>query len=97
MGTEWALNQRVYCDAIANLGVKPTIDPFASRLNYKVRPFVAYQPGPTAFAIDAFTLLWESYLFYAFPPFSLIALALQKIQEKEATGLILVPKWPTQP
>lgn len=35
--------------------------------------------------------------FYAFPPFSLIALALQKIQEEEATGLILVPKWPTQP
>lgn len=36
-------------------------------------------------------------IFYAFPPFSLIALALQKIQEEEATGLILVPKWPTQP
>jgi len=58
---------------------------------------VAYQPDPEAFAIDAFTLSWESYLFYAFPPFSLIALALQKIQEEEATGLILVPKWPTQP
>ena len=41
-------------------------------------------------------LSWESYLFYDFPPFSLIALALQKIQEEEATGLILVPKWPAQ-
>jgi len=97
MGTEWALNQSVYCDAIAKLGFKPNIDLFASRLNYKVKPFVAYQPDPEAFAIDAFTLSWESYLFYAFPPFSLIALALQKIQEEEATGLILVPKWPTQP
>ena len=96
MGTEWALNHRVYCDVIAKLGDKPTIDLFASRLNYKVKPFVAYQPDPKAFAIDAFTLSWESYLFYASPPFSLIALALQKIQE-EATGLILVPKWPTQP
>lgn len=33
MGTEWALNQSVYCEAIAKLGVKPNIDPFASRLN----------------------------------------------------------------
>ena len=93
-----ALNQRVYCDAIAKLGFKPNIDLFASRLNYKVKPFVAYQPDPEAVAIDAFTLSRESYLFYSFPPFSLIALALQKIQEKEeATGLILEPKWPTQP
>ena len=81
METEWTLNQGVYCDAIAKLGVKPDIDLFASRLNYKVKPFVAYQPDQ-AFAIDAFTLSWESYLFYAFPPFSLIALALQKIQEE---------------
>ena len=91
VGTEWALNHRVYRDVIAKLGVKPTNDLFASRLNYKVKPFVAYQPDHEAFAIYAFTLSWESYLFYAFPPFSLIALALQKIQE-EATGLILVPK-----
>lgn len=58
MGTEWALNHRVYCDPIAKLGVKPTIDVLASRLNYKVKPFVARQPDPEAFAIDAFTLLW---------------------------------------
>ena len=42
MGTEWALNQRVYCDEIDKLGVKPNIDIFASRLNDKMKPFVAY-------------------------------------------------------
>ena len=63
MGTEWNLNQSVYCDAIAKLGVKPDIDLFASRLNYKVKPFVAYQPDPELFANDAFTLSWESYFF----------------------------------
>lgn len=73
IGTEWALNQRVYCDAIAKLGVNPNIDLFSSRLNYKVKPFVAYQPDPEAFAIDAFSLSWESYIFYVFPPFSLVA------------------------
>ena len=61
MRTEWALNQSVYCDAIAKLGFKPNVDLFASRLNYKAKPFVAYQPGPEAFAIDAFTLSWASY------------------------------------
>lgn len=77
--------------------MKPTIDLFASRLNYKLKPFVAYQPDPEAFAIDAFSLSWQSYLFYAFPPFSLMPTVLQKIQEEKATGLILIPKWPTQP
>ena len=73
IGTEWALNQRVYCDSIAKLGVNPNIDLFSSRLNYKVKPFVAYQPDPEAFAIDAFSLSWESYILYVFPPFSLVA------------------------
>ena len=62
MGTEWNLNQSVYCDAIAKLGVKPDIDLLASRLNY-IKPFVAYQPDPELFANDAFTLSWESYFF----------------------------------
>lgn len=46
MGTEWALNSSVYCDAMAKLGVKPNIDLFASRLNYKVKLLVANQPDP---------------------------------------------------
>ena len=68
MGTEWNLNQSLYCDAIAKLGVKPDIDLLASRLNYKVKPFVAYQPDPELFANDAFTLSWESY-FLCLPSF----------------------------
>ena len=39
---------------------------------------------------------WQHHLFYAFPPLSLITRVLQKIQEEKATGLLLVPKWPTQ-
>lgn len=86
----------MYCDAIAKLGVRPNTDLLASKLNCKLKPFVANQPDPEAFATHAFTLSWESYLFYAFPPFSLVALVIQNIQEEEATGLILVPMWPTQ-
>ena len=34
--------------------------------------------------------------FYAFPPFSVIMRTLQKIQQDQATGLLIVPLWPTQ-
>ena len=33
---------------------------------------------------------------YAFPPFSILQRVLQKFSEEEATGLLVVPNWPTQ-
>lgn len=35
--------------------------------------------------------------FYAFPPFCIIQKVLKKVQEDKATGLLVVPHWPTQP
>ena len=94
--TEWALNPQIYHDAIAELGKIPDIDLFASRLNYKCKLYVSYQPDPGAFAINAFHLSWNSLNFYAFPPVCIIQKVLHKIQEDSATGLVLVPYWPTQ-
>ena len=74
----------------------PDIDLFASRLNYLVKLYVAYTPDPEAFAIDAFHLSWGKYKFHASPPFSIISKVLQKVREDKATGLIVVPFWPTQ-
>jgi hypothetical protein len=34
--------------------------------------------------------------FYAFPPFSVIAMLLQKNQEEKATGTVVLPDWSTQ-
>ena len=48
-------------------------------------------------AINAFSISCKPYVFYAFPPFSIIPKVLQKIQAEEATGLLVVPCWPTQP
>ena len=95
--TEWALDHKIYQQGIQLLDLNPVIDLFASRLNYKVKPFIAYQPGPEAEAINAFTISWRPYFFYAFPPFSIIPLVLQKIRAEESTGLVVVPKWPAQP
>ena len=42
-------------------------------------------------------MCWEEYYFYAFPPFSVIATCLQKIEQDQAIGVIIVPLWQTQP
>ena len=47
--------------------------------------------------MDAFTLDWSSYVFFAFPPFSVLGRVVQKIQEDMAGGILLIPNWPTKP
>ena len=92
--TEWALHPQIYQDAIVHLGRTPDIDLFASRLTYKGKLYVSYQPDPGAFAINAFRLSWDSLNVYAFSPFFIIQKVLQKIRKDSATGVILVPCWP---
>jgi hypothetical protein len=95
--TEWAIDQTLFDDIISRFGA-PDIDLFASRINAKVTTYAAWRPDPGAAYIDAFTLNWSSFnLCYIFPPFSLLSRCLQKIRQERATGIIIVPMWPTQP
>lgn len=93
--TEWKLNRQAFDRIVSHFGV-PEIDLFASRLNAQVEKYVTWHPDPGAFAVDAFTLDWKPFAFYAFPPFCMIPKCLQKIREDKARGLLLVPNWPTQ-
>ena len=93
---EWALDSDCFAQAVQKVQITPDIDLFASRLNYKLKPFVAFKPDPEASAINAFGISWSNYSFYAFPPFSILPKVLQKIQSDKATGLLVIPKWPTQ-
>ena len=93
--TEWMLNKSVFEDISQHFGT-PKLDLFASRLNAQTPRYVSWKPDPHAVAVDAFTLDWHELDFYAFPPFSLVARCLQKIQSDHAKGLIVVPDWPTQ-
>ncbi|CAB4006473.1 Pre-mRNA-splicing factor cwc-26, partial [Paramuricea clavata] len=93
---EWALDQTVYDQAIQLLDVTPSIDLFALRLNYKCKPYVAFRLDPEAQAINAFHISWINMCFSAFPPFYIINQVLQKISEEKATGIIVIPHWPTQ-
>ena len=47
--------------------------------------------------MNAFFMCWKEYYFCAFPPFSVIATCLQKIEQDQAVKVLLVPLWQTQP
>lgn len=92
---EWTLNTTVF-EKICNVYCTPQIDLFATRINAKVERYVSWKPDPGALYIDAFTVNWSTFYFYAFPPFSLITKCLRKIEKEEAEGIFIAPVWPTQ-
>lgn len=73
------------------------MDLFASLINAKNETYVSWLPDPGAWTINAFTLSWHSIYFYAFPPFILLPRVLRKIVDDEATGVLVIPWWPSQP
>jgi hypothetical protein len=93
---EWSLNHKFFLDAVSELGVRPNIDLFASRINYQITPYVSFHPDPGAIAVNAFHMSWQQYQAYIFPPFCLISRILQKIQQEQCTVVVVVPRWPTQ-
>lgn len=94
--TEWKINADILSNALSILKTKPIVDLFASRHNFQFTKYVSYRPDPEAFAIDAFSLNWSQYIFYAFPPFCLVSRVIQKVIADGATGIVVVPYWPTQ-
>ena len=94
--TEWMLDEEVFASIAKRYGL-PEIDLFASRLNKQLERYVSWQADPGAEAVDAFTIDWQGLNFYAFPPFCLISKCLQKIRKDNATGIMVVPNWPSQP
>ena len=93
---EWALDIKIYKEAVKLCDFTPNIYLFASCLNTKCQHYISYHPDPGAQAVNAFTLSWCGLHFYAFPPFSIILKTLRKIREDKATGILVVPHWPTQ-
>lgn len=94
--TEWELAPFAYKQIIRKFG-NPDIDLFASRNNKKCELYISWLKDPDSMNTDAFTICWENYFFYAFPPFSIILRALQKIQNSNCRGIMVVPYWPSQP
>lgn len=94
--TEWEITSSFFAKIQRRFGPFD-IDLFATHTNAKCKTFVSWFPNPFAIAVDAFTLDWGAFYFYAFPPFVLIARVLRKIINDKAEGVLVVPRWPTQP
>ena len=93
--TEWMLDPNIYLFITGRLG-QPTIDLFASRLNKQCPAYASWRPDPDALFVDAFSVNWNNFFFYAFPPFSQIGRCLEKIQANKADGILVVPFWTSQ-
>lgn len=96
LDTEWALTKATFTQVVQRFGY-PEVDLFASYCNAKCEIYVSRYPEQQAFQIDAFTINWKNFFFYAFPPFSIVLKTLRKIEEDGARGIIIVPDWPNQP
>lgn len=72
------------------------LDMFATRINTHCTDYYSWKPDPDAKAIDAFNQIWNLPFSYAFPPFSMVGPALQKLQEDQGEIFMVLPLWPTQ-
>ncbi|XP_057333596.1 uncharacterized protein LOC130672847 [Microplitis mediator] len=92
---EWELADYAFENIMNKFG-KFEIDLFASRINTKCAVYCSWKRDPGAIAFDAFTISWSDWMFYAFPPFSMITKVIKKIKDDKAEGVLVVPHWPTQ-
>ena len=76
--------------------ITTSVDLFASRMNKQLDCYVSLRPDPEAFAVDAFSFPRRGFEFYAFSPFSLIPKVLQKGQQDNSSGVLIVPLWRAQ-
>ena len=95
--TEWLLSPVLFQKLTPQQFSTPRVDLLAGRLNHQVETFVSWKPEAEAWAVDAFSLNWKDIMFYAFPPFSVLGWVLSKIKTEQASGILVLPLWPTQP
>ena len=93
---EWALSQQIFDYILNFFEVIPTIDLFATRINFKIRKFVSWFPDPLAYKTNTFLHSFPNELFYAYPPINCIERFLQKVELELMEGIVVVPCWSTQ-
>ena len=67
LNLEWMFDLHTF-QRIVSLFGRPNIDLFASRLNAQLQDYVSWKPDPKAKFVDAFSLTWSGFYFYASPP-----------------------------
>ena len=62
---EWKLSTHLF-QKISCMFWNPTLDLFASRINYQIGRYISWEPDPKAIAIDAFSIKWNTEFYYIF-------------------------------
>ncbi|XP_014353257.1 uncharacterized protein LOC106706602 [Latimeria chalumnae] len=93
---EWSLHLMVFC-SICDLWGSSTINLFASKANAKLPRYLTRFQDDSAVAIDAFSILWDFPLVYAFPPWPLIPATLEKVKTDGTSIILIAPDWPCRP
>ena len=94
--SDWHLNQQSFHILMRDLS-RCTINLFARRTNHQLPRFYSYKPDPEVETIDALIQPWAGEIWYAFPPFNLVAKCLGKVIHEGATITLVCPVLPTQP
>ena len=91
--TEWALDHGSL-DQVWQMVDKPDIVLFASSLNAKYHRYVSWGSDSSAWKIDAFSFSWTDLYVFVFPPFAILNRTLKKLEEDQATAILIAPCWP---
>ena len=75
---EWKLSTQLF-QKISGMFGTPTLDLFASRINYQIDRCISWKPDPKAQATDAFSIKWDTKFYYIFRTFSLLGKVTAKI------------------
>ena len=92
--SDWMLDKLIFAHILDLFGVE--IDLFAATWNRQLPKFVSWKPQPEAFAVNAFTFSWKGLSAYAFPPFNIISLCLEKVRKERAEIVLVTPLWQGQ-
>ena len=93
--SDWALRRDLFLHLEERLGPF-SIDLFALRTNTQLPVYCSWRPDPAALTVDGLSLPWTILHTYLFPPFSPITRCLEKIQEDQATAVMIAPVWHNQ-
>ena len=94
--TEWTLRPDV-TQSLFQLIDRPHVDLFAASNNHQLPTYCTRTHDPHAWAADALSIRWDGLLAYAFPPISLLARVIAKLEQENCKILLIAPFWPRQP
>jgi hypothetical protein len=94
---DWGPDHRGHLELLKFGAQEPKIDLFATAENTKCVRFASKFGAEQAVAeaINAFSLDWGSFYFYACPPPRLIVPALRQVARQGGKGVMILPVWPT--